>query len=149
MIPGPQINPGLRYTKADNALLAMNTMSHVEKVIPHETHIEFIFEGVIRSGFPEAPRNNQVMLDACKEHDCSRALADFTNVEYTPGQDILGEHIAAESLADPELRAIKWAELMPGAQAAIRTHLENTAVNRGVQLRVFTERTEALDWLLE
>ena len=124
-------------------------MSDIEKIVPHGTYIEVIFTGEIRRGFPDASRNNQMVLDVCSEHNCTRVLEDYTKVDYQLGSDVLGEHRLAEALSSPELRAIKWAQIMAEPNGSGFSLLENVAANRGLRLCSFLDRDEAIAWLLE
>ena len=81
------------------------------------------------------------------DHDCERLLVDATGTTRMLG-----------FLSDFEITASHKSELPPRTWHAVvirpdqKEHMqfvENVAQNRAVNLRLFTDRHEAIDWLLE
>ena len=122
-------------------------MAEIEKIVPHEGYIEVIYTGVALKGFPNREQHIEQVLAACQKYQIFKVLNNYAEVEYKMGSDILAEHEMAEYLAQLHLVSITWAHLVTKTAETTRVHLENTAVNRGVRLRAFLDRDEAIAWL--
>ena len=123
-------------------------MSNIETIVPLDGYLEITYGGNVKRGFPEMHRIAQQILAACEKHQCWHILENYTDVDYEHGSDILAEHRLAEMLTQPEFAAIEWALLLPKSSHNTETHLENAAQNRGVRLRTFLNRHEAIKWLI-
>ena len=122
-------------------------MSEIEAIIAGDGYIEAIYTGRALRGFPKLEEQMGQVLAACEKYQVSRVLNNYAEVEYEMESDILAEHKMAEYLAQPHLAFITWAFLLPKASETSRIHVENVAVNRGVRLRAFLDRDEAIEWL--
>lgn len=122
-------------------------MAEIESMIPHDGYIEVINKGVAIRGFPYVYAAIEEMVVFCREQECNKILCSFAKVEYEINTDIFAEHRLAEFLSQPRFDAIKWAFLLPISVDPTTAHVENAAVNRGVKLRTFLNRDEAIHWL--
>lgn len=87
-------------------------------------------------------------LATCLEHACVTLLADCTQLEG--GHSVLDLYDAAVSIgAVPGAARLKEAVLVPSSAAAADTvqFWETAATNRGIHVRLFTNRDDALNWL--
>jgi hypothetical protein len=123
-------------------------MAEIEEIIPYDGYIEVINKGAAVRGFPNIRAAIEVMVESCEEHGCNKILCSFAKVEYEKNSDIFAEHRLAEFLTQPRFAWIKWAFVLPPSPDSGAAHVENAAVNRGVRLRTFLTRDEAIDWLL-
>ncbi|MFN7913851.1 MAG: hypothetical protein U0Q55_00830 [Vicinamibacterales bacterium] len=88
-------------------------------------------------------------LQACVEHSCVKLLADCSGLEG--GHTVMDLYDAATELgATPGSSLLKEAVLVPLMPDAADTvaFWETAAVNRGIQVKLFTNRDDALVWLL-
>ena len=115
------------------------------KIIQKETYIHFDFTG----DFSEVMGKQCIdaMIEACSQVQLSKALLDCRNMT--------GEIQIFDSFM-----VVKYAVKMRGiiSQTALvgredqmfpDNFVENVAVNRGVNLKIFTDADEAIDWLKE
>ena len=123
-------------------------MTQIEQIVVHDGFLEVIFKGASHKGFPDRDALLDQILAASEEHDCQRVMENLLEVDYAVASDVLAEHELAEYLTQPRFRAIKWAYLLPKTAPSTYTHVETAAVNRGVRLRAFLDRDEAIVWLL-
>jgi hypothetical protein len=115
-------------------------------VIPQDGYIEVSLQGQA----DVAPHDHQLIFDAvattCRENQCSRVLLDRTVVEGTAKdvvQQLVGEHVAKTFP-----RAVRIALLIPESISLHR--FEAAVASRGNIgfLRIFRDRDQAVEWLL-
>jgi len=119
----------------------------LESIVPREGFLEVIFSGAYDGPPYRYPEYFKRIFEACEHHRCQRVLLDSTLVDYHT--DILTEHNVAEALSRVVPPGVRLAFIGPRTVAPHTSHFETVAVNRGVRARVFWDRQEALDWLLE
>lgn len=124
-------------------------MATIRQIIPGKNFIEVQFEGPVRKGFPDLPNNLAQVLAACQEHHCDKVLADYTQTDYVLDSDVLSEHLLAKNLAQKPLTTLRWAMIVPQNAQSDNFHFVNAARNRGVQVKAFLDRGEAIAWLLD
>lgn len=118
----------------------------LESILSQEAFLEARFVGAF-DGLPfRYPEYLAQIFQACAEHQCRRVLLDHSRLEYYT--DILVEHSAGESVARLAPRGVRLASVAPSSTLPHPCHFETVAVNRGVRMRVFWDREEALQWLL-
>jgi hypothetical protein len=89
-------------------------------------------------------------LELARDHDTWRILGDCT--QLAGGHSITDLYFLAESIAASGFGSrIKEAVLLPALPAAADDvqFWETTCSNRGLRVRVFSQRDLALQWLLE
>lgn len=87
-------------------------------------------------------------LEATRSEQSRRVFADCSAL--TSGHSLVDLYDAAVSAAaDPEALPLREAVLIPKSEAAadLVSFWETAATNRGLQVRTFTDRAEALAWL--
>ncbi|HEX8833455.1 MAG TPA: STAS/SEC14 domain-containing protein [Abditibacteriaceae bacterium] len=92
---------------------------------------------------------HDAIFAALDEHTCCKILIDTSSVDYHP--NILLEHNTALDLVQRCTQSrirLQLAVVTPPNSQHPNRHLEDTAYNRGVNLKVFATRQEALEWLL-
>ena len=110
-----------------------------------DARIEGSYEG-IKQLIPQYAEYQAKILAACKKHGCHRILLDCHGVDYKPNAIL--EHFLGVSLADLHEPRLRLAVLASKTTEPRDTLLELVANNRGVHLRVFWDRDEAVSWLL-
>ena len=85
---------------------------------------------------------------ACKQSGCPRVLIEENlvgpSLSVTDVFDVVTERTAG---IFPVVRTVAFVDLNPTHDKTIQKFGENVAVNRGVHVRVFTNVTEAEEWL--
>ncbi len=90
------------------------------------------------------------VLELVKRQGITRVLTDCTSI--TGGPSPVELFFRAESAAPTSIAyAVREAVLLPRSSVVARDveFWETTCRNRGLQTKVFTDREEAIDWLLE
>ena len=90
-------------------------------------------------------RQRRMLAEAMVREDCNRVLVDITRLKYLPSMAAMMDHNSAITLNSYLLNA-RFAVLCKSIDAE-HQFLEDTGVNRGVQMKCFTERAEAVAWL--
>lgn len=88
-----------------------------------------------------------LVAETLSRNDISKVLIDASALVHFPSPITVFEHIN-EIVADERLRNAKFATVCASFGEDER-FLENSAVNRGINLRCFTSREKALSWLEE
>lgn len=114
-------------------------------------HLELgVVETVYAGTMPAAEMKAAVAESnrAALEHGFTRLLSDCTAHEGGYGISDL-YHLAASVQTDPFASRLKEAVLAPGSGPACESarFYETTCLNRGLTVRLFTDRQAALDWL--
>ena len=121
--------------------------STVTCLLPDLPIVEMVVDGVLTAD--DGAEAMQTGLDLSMTHDIWATLADFTHMRQTaPAGDIVA---LAEVLANLGVED-RWREavILPSdPTSAVWVHLwETAAVNRGLAVRAFHDRDEAVTWLL-
>lgn len=91
------------------------------------------------------------ILRATNTHACRRLLLDLTKTSGLDEISTIEEHTLAEFVQKIFAYSFRVAFLFPKLSTnpgtMIGAHLENVAVNRGVQLRVFWQLEDAVSWI--
>ena len=87
------------------------------------------------------------MVEACSQVQISKALLDCRNM--TGEIQIFGSFMVAEYGVKMIGIIYKTALVVREDQLLHSNFVENVAVNRGVNLKIFTDVVEAIDWLKE
>jgi hypothetical protein len=110
--------------------------------------VETVYAGVLGTGEFEAAV--AATGDVAAEHLCARFLSDCRGLEADEQRATLDIWALAEFLASlPPGVFEREALLLPAVAAAGEevAFYETTCRNRGLAVRIFAERDEALDWL--
>ncbi|NTV47943.1 MAG: hypothetical protein HGB11_15805 [Chlorobiales bacterium] len=89
-------------------------------------------------------------LELSQKHGVTRLLADCTHLK--PGRSVLNTYEFATQLESiPGIYQLKEAMILPIMQEAAEEirFFETAARNRGLNVRVFSSREEAIKWLIE
>ncbi len=110
--------------------------------------LETVYSGVVTP--PELDAAVRANLAAAREHGTYRFLADCIGLE---GGHSLGDLYAVVALleksgAPREMREAILAPRFSGMALEARAY-ETMCLNRGIRVRLFGDRTEALAWLCE
>ncbi|MFH1313943.1 MAG: hypothetical protein ABIJ00_12060 [Candidatus Eisenbacteria bacterium] len=117
----------------------------LKKISLEGHYLDCRFEGEF-GNLAKMIENTLRILKAYRETKCPNALLDFS--EISGRIDVFGEHRLALHIARVIPPGTKIAVLAPPhMKDAASGHLENAAVNRAAQLRVFWEREESVKWL--
>jgi hypothetical protein len=119
----------------------------LDSISPRDGFLDVLFSGSYDGQIVHFPEYLQRILEASRDYDQTRILMDFSSVRYVP--DILTEHMVGERLSQLLPPTIRCAYVAPRTVAPQPSHFETVAVNRGARLRVFWNRQEALQWLLD
>lgn len=82
-----------------------------------------------------------------KEHGCDRLLADASDVESK--RSVLDDYQITSSHASHFPPDTRHAMLVKASDEDYMQFVENVARNRGVEMNMYIDREEAIDWLLE
>ena len=85
------------------------------------------------------------MRDEAEARNINRLLLDLRAMQMPPSEFtryVSGEHLA--KVLRPPIKVAAFAK-----PEIINHFAENTAVNRGAWFKIFTEETQAIEWLLE
>ena len=108
--------------------------------------IEIICKGIIFSN--ELVSEQTPVFSLAKEHNTDMFLLDLTNYERSLSPvDILSGVSSYRDKTTPRIRIAVVAPISEEARQDIQFY-ENVCVNRGWNARVFAERQEAIDWLV-
>ena len=121
----------------------------LKRITPREGYLDIRFEGDFVGTSDAISRYSEQkdqVLAACQENNCYRILWDNEDIRYEANAVI--EHFLGVSIADIREPRLKWAVLVPSTSESPGGLLERAATNRGVRLRVFRDRDEAVGWLL-
>lgn len=91
----------------------------------------------------------EATLRVCMEHECVRLLADCSQLDG--GHTVMDLYDAAAAVgAVPGVARLKEAVIMPTRPGATDTvtFWETAAINRGIQVQLFSSRDDAVAWLL-
>jgi hypothetical protein len=95
----------------------------------------------------ELKEQRKVVADALEKNDMSKVLIDASALTHMPKVTTTLKH-NMEVAAIETLRRTRFAILFK-TMGKDEQFLEDTAVNRGIPLKAFTSREEALAWLVE
>jgi hypothetical protein len=114
------------------------------EVIDHEGYVEARYLG--RYTFPSYLRRMDVSVQACHDRGGTLLLVDVRSLEgYAPTtveRFKIGEHGAHISVKLARVAVVGMPEQLQERFASL------VATNRGLRIQAFTDREEALDWLL-
>ena len=113
------------------------------EVTPHEDYVEVEFTGDFSPGV--AMNVVDVMVAACEEAHRSAILLDCRSMSASPS--VIDQFTVAEYGAENIHRHITVAMLVREDLLLPDRFFENVAVSRGVRVRQFSDRTQAVDWL--
>jgi len=115
------------------------------RIIQEEAYIRFDYTGE----FSEVLGKQCIdaMVEACSQVQISKALLDCRNM--TGEIQIFGSYMVAEYGVKMIGIISKTALVGREDQMLHGNFVENVAVNRGVNLKIFTDADEAIDWLKE
>jgi hypothetical protein len=108
--------------------------------------VEITCEGMV--SFDELTAEQAPSFALAEEHNTDRFLLDLTNYESSLSHvNILG---GVSSYDDKSTRRIRIAVVAPVSEEARKDaqFYETVCVNRGWNARMFAERQEAIDWLV-
>ena len=103
--------------------------------------VEFFGEFSVEAGKQCVDR----MVEACKEHSKSKVLLDCRKM--TGAMPILDRYLVADYGASKGRLLMQLALLNREGVPLPDNFVENVAVNRGMNMKVFTDHDEALYWL--
>ena len=85
------------------------------------------------------------------ERQCRRFLVDATELEHRGGTLLDTYELPQDFEHFPDIRKYKDAIILPRRQAEAQDleFFETISHNRGYNVRVFTDRQSAVDWLME
>ncbi|MFZ5996822.1 MAG: hypothetical protein ACOYW7_04970 [Nitrospirota bacterium] len=108
-------------------------------------YVSLLFMGVLDMDEARACRDklHEVLL----AYSCTRVLVDTTKV--TAKLSIVEEYELTKELRYELPSSVSIALIVPQEGVTDGGFIENVAVNRGVRLRAFTEKDEALAWLMK
>ena len=118
-------------------------------VIDHDAKVEgntlVVTAGGREASLDEARRYVAAVLDAAGQAGCTHILCDERKLEHSLGTfDIYRK---AEFTAHSAPRTTRAATVCSPGESADAAFWETVAVNRGLQVRVFTDPAEARAWL--
>ena len=90
-------------------------------------------------------RYGQSVIEQAVLHQAKRILVDETELEYRLGT--FDVYTSAKSLAEHAPHVAKSAMVVTPAQVTDAKFFETVAVNRGLNVRMFTDMAEAKEWL--
>ena len=102
--------------------------------------------GAVAAELADAVKANMALA---LQHDRMRLLADCTGI--TGGHSVFDLYYLADAIVDSGLASkLREAVLVPANPAFAETvrFWETTCANRGIDVRTFDDRQQALDWLL-
>jgi hypothetical protein len=112
-------------------------------------HVEETLLKVTASGkddsVQEVKQYGMAIIEKAVAHGITRILCDETDLEYTLSG--LSTFDAASFIAEVAPRVGRVAIVINPKNAEIGRFWENVAVNRGLQVRLMTDRERALAWL--
>ena len=105
--------------------------------------VEATYSGTVTT--PELQAGCAATLDVCREHHTSLVLSDCSRLES--GFSMVDLYDLARSVAT--VPAFREAVLLPADSDALDAvrFWEVTATNRGVLVRLFKDRRQAIEWL--
>jgi hypothetical protein len=109
--------------------------------------IETCYSGILSSSDLAAAAHET--LNLAKTHAMTRLLGDCT--QLAGGHSIVDLYLLADAVAVSGLAyTLKEAILLPSLEASSENvkFWETTCFNRGIRVRIFTERQLALNWLI-
>ena len=108
--------------------------------------LEIIYTGAVTE--EDLADDRDIGERVCRKNGLQKVLVDCSEVHQAPPTVPLFDHgsLIARS---PVLRRIRQAIVVPEAIAKDAYFLETISHNRGVSMRFFTTRAEALKWLKE
>ena len=112
-----------------------------------DRYLYLVGEGT-EDGLEEDIEIHQMIVNACKEHNCPRVLIDDRNVIYTASVLSiyqLAEHYAKVDIPRYIQRAAVLVNRKPGTD---NQFFEDVMRNRGINLRIFYDMEEAETWLI-
>ena len=112
----------------------------------HDNYIDVVLEGVSVGFSPQFLTIHDQAFAAAEEHSCSNILIDASAVEYTI--DTIMERNVAIDLAHRCQGIYRVALISPSPEHGAYKQVELTAHGRGIDVRVFARREEAVVWLL-
>jgi hypothetical protein len=111
-----------------------------------DNYINVVLEG-ISSGFSTRYATiHEQAFAAAAGHDCPRILIDASRIDYEP--DSVLEHNTAIDLVHRCHDSHTVAVLLPSRGQKARGKFEGAAYSRGLSVRAFAHREEAVTWLL-
>jgi hypothetical protein len=116
-------------------------------IVPGVPVIETSYSGVLSAQDVAAAIEQTLAL--VRAHGITLLLADCTTLEG--GHSIVDLFSFVQSIASAEgAESLKEALLLPGLAAAAQNvrFWETACVNRGINSRIFSDRSSALEWLL-
>ncbi len=93
----------------------------------------------------------QIAYDMAVEHQCKRFLVDCLKMKPGGGSTLDIYELARMFEQFPDMCSYKDAILLPPIPESVEDlkFFETTARNRGFNVRVFSDRQAAIDWLME
>ena len=123
-------------------------MPWTTRLMPAQDYIESTFSGQITPA--ELQDAFETSMALVRETDCRRILADCTRMQG--GHSVIDLYFLADALLATGLASkLREAVLLPELPDSAENvrFWETTCANRGIRVRVFTDRAEAMAWLLE
>lgn len=115
---------------------------------PDEKLVEIQFKGTVSPG--ELQAAFQETMKTCVDHDLFMILADCT--ELRGGHSLIDLYGLVDALLSTGLaHKIKEAVVMPepGDSWERVRFWETSCLNRGIRVRIFPDRSKAMEWLAE
>jgi hypothetical protein len=119
------------------------SMTHNVTINRQGDHLHIIFSGSFSLAASKA--SVDAMVKACAEGRCSKVLFDCRPM--TGEMSIMDRFDTGQYGAQTITHGIKIAMLAREDQISPNNFFENVAVNRGVNLKVFTDENGAIEWL--
>ena len=126
-------------------VLSTDRTRHVFEYDPENRVLVVSVSGEMdNSTFPEAAKT---LWDELDKHKCDRALID--HLDFTISDSVIEIYDRPKELIDVSGgRRLKMAGLVKEMDTNYR-FIENIYVNRGFNVRIFTDREDAMRWLIK
>ena len=119
----------------------------MENYVKYDADLDFVtitLSGEVSTDDLVACRSEAITLLLANE--CTRLLVDATT--EAPRRDILDDYQFTSEHASQFPRGTRHAVLVQAGERDYMEFVENVARNRGVEMRLFIDRDQALEWLL-
>ncbi len=125
-------------------------MSDISEVIVKPGYLHFRFTGPYEH-MRKIDQYAKIVRQAIEEHHCECVLFDMREVTGMEEATFIEGHEAGQSFAETLGHRVRATTLFPKTSGPpnypLGRHMENVAVNRGMQYRVFWDLEEAVAWL--
>ena len=112
----------------------------------HDNYIDVVLEGISVGFSRQYLTIHDQAFAAAEENSCSNILIDASRIQYQP--DPVLEHNTAVDLAHRCKEGSRVAVVVPSGGQRASDRFDSTAQSRDLNVRAFTNREEAVAWLL-